>query len=84
MESLIGKKMYAFKFDGPPGFTFSMKELIGKEAVIKTQTPVSCQVKFSDGTHWAYPYPEILNHLVEDERTIDEIIIELKQLTSRI
>ena len=85
MESLIGKKMYGFKFNGPPGFTSYMEKFIGEEGVIKTQNPKSCQVKFSDASlWWAYPYPEILNHLVEDVRTIDEIIIELKQLISKL
>lgn len=86
MEDLKGKMMYGFKFSGGPGYSFMMKDLVGKEAVIESQHEKACNVRFSDNSRWAYPYPEILNHLVdkEDERTIDEIIIELKQLTSKL
>ena len=84
MKDLVGKMMYGFKFKDGPGYTHMMKDLVGKLAVIKTQNDKVCQVMFSDGAYWNYPYPEIVNHLVEDERTIDEIIIELKQLTSKL
>ena len=84
MEDLKGKMMYGFKFSGGPGYTYMMKDLVGKLGVIKGQRDTVCQVMFSDGAYWNYPYPEILDHLVEDERTIDEIIIELKQLTSKL
>jgi hypothetical protein len=84
MKELVGKMMYGFKFKDGPGYTHMMKDLVGKLAVIKTQNDKVCQVMFSDGAYWNYPYPEILDHLVEDERTIDEIIIELKQLTSKL
>jgi hypothetical protein len=83
-KNLVGKKMYGFKFSGGPGFTYSMKNFIGKEAEIISQNPDSCTVHFDKGGLWSYPYPEILDHLVEDERTIDEIIIEMKQLTSKL
>ncbi len=85
MEDLVGKMMYGFEFSGGPGFTHSMENLVGKLGVIKTQTPTTCGVRIR-GAFWNYPYPEILDHLVdkEDERTIDEIIIELKQLTSQL
>jgi hypothetical protein len=84
MEELVGKKMYGFKFSGGPGYTYGMKDLIDKEGEIIAQYPDSCTVQFYKGGLWSYPYPEILDHLVEDERTIDEIIIELKQLTSKL
>ncbi len=84
MESLIGKKMLGFKFDGSPGFTFSMKDLIGKEGEIVRHYPESCTVQFPAGGIWSYPYPEILNHLVEDARTIDELLTEMKQLISKL
>ena len=84
MKELVGKMMYGFKFKDGPGYTHMMKDLVGKLAVIKTQNDKVCQVMFSNGAYWNYPYPEILDHLVEDERTIDEIIIELKELTSKL
>ena len=84
MKELVGKMMYGFKFSGGPGYSFMMEDLVGKEAVIESQHEKACNVRFSNDSRWAYPYPEILNHLVEDERTIDEIIIELKQLTSKL
>ena len=87
MEDLVGKKMYGFEFSGGPGFSHSMSSLIGKKGKIIHQHPDSCTVQFfKEGALWAYPYPEILNHLVdkEDQRTIDEIIIELKKLTSKL
>ena len=83
MEDLVGKMMYGFEFSGGPGFTHSMENLVGEIGVIKTQTPTTCGVRIR-GAFWNYPYPEILNHLVEDERTVDEIIIELKQLISKL
>jgi hypothetical protein len=85
MKELVGKMMYGFKFKDGPGYTHMMKDLVGKLAVIKTHYNKVCLVQFKGGI-WSYPYPEILDHLVvkEDNRTIDEIIIELKQLTSQL
>ena len=86
MNDLVGKKMLGFKFSGGPGFTYSMNSLIGKKGEIIHQHPDSCTVEFNGGGPWSYPYPEILDHLVdkEDDRTIEEIIIELKQLNSKL
>lgn len=87
MNELVGRKMLGFKFSGSPGFTVSMGSLIGKKGKIIYQHPDSCTVQFfKQGALWSYPYPEILNHLVdkEDERTIDQIINDVKQLTSEL
>lgn len=86
MEDLVGKMMYGFEFSGGPGYAYAMKDLVGKIGVIKTQYEKSCQVQFPRGGIWSYPYPDIIDHLVdkEDDRTVDEIIIELKQLTSQL
>jgi hypothetical protein len=86
MEDLVGKKMYGFKFSDGPGFNSHMYDLIGKEAEILEYYPdhSTCTVKFDKLGLWSYPYPEILDHLVEDERTIDELLSEIKQLTSQI
>ncbi len=85
MEDLKGKMIYGFEFSDGPGYAYAMKALVGKIGVIKTHYNKVCQVQFKGGI-WSYPYPEILDHLVvkEDNRTIDEIIIELKQLTSKL
>jgi hypothetical protein len=84
MEDLVGKKVYGFKFFGGPGFTYSMNDLIGKEAEIIAQYPDSCTVQFDKGGLWSYPYPEILLHLVEEDKPIEEIILNIKQLTSEL
>lgn len=84
MEDLKGKMIYGFKFSDGPGYTPSMKDLVGKLGVIISQHDKLCQVKFPRVGVWSYPYPEILDHLVEKEKTIEEIIIELKQITSEL
>ena len=83
-KDIIGKKMLGFKFKDGPGFSSSMNDFIGKEGEIIKKYPDSYAVMFSDCTSYAYPYPEILDHLVEDEKTIDELLTEMKQLTSEL
>jgi len=83
-KDIIGKKMLGFKFKDGPGFSSSMNDFIGKEGEIIKKYPDSYGVMFSDGSRYAYPYPELLDHLVEDERTIDELLTEMKQLISKI
>jgi hypothetical protein len=85
MEHLIGKKVIAFKFSGDPGFNLDMEKLIGQEGIILSCHNHSniCRVEYKNKEVWVYPYPEILNHLV-DERNIDDILIEMKQLTSQL
>lgn len=84
MEDLVGKKMYGFEFKDGPGFPHSMRYFVGKEGEILKHYSDVCTVSFDEGGLWSYPYPEILDHLVEEEKTIDQIINEVKQLTSQI
>jgi hypothetical protein len=85
MEDLIGKKILAFEFSGDPGINTAMIKLIGKEGIIHSYHPdgSACRVVFNNTESWSYPYPEILNHLVK-EKTIEELLIEMKQLTSQV
>ena len=85
MESLIGKKAKGFKFSGYPTHVFGMEVydgLVGKIIYSDTRT---AQIKFSSGKSWNYPYPEILDHLVEEEleeeQSIEQILNNIKNLT---
>ena len=84
--NIRGRKVLGFWFDGGPGFPDQMGTLIGKEGKIIMQLANVCYVKFSDGQAWNYPYPEILEHLVEEEKekTTEELVLELKKLISKI
>ena len=93
MEELIGKKIFGFKFEHKETGIFygqPMDNLIGKSATIlyKDDKGYGYVIKFDDDPHnmeWNYPYPELLDHLVEEkERSIEEIISNMKQLTSQI
>jgi hypothetical protein len=92
MEELIGKKIFGFKFEHEKTDIFygqSMDNLIGKSATIlyKDDDGYGYAVKFDDDPHnieWNYPYPELLDHLVEEERSIEEIIIKMKELILKI
>jgi hypothetical protein len=61
-----------------------MKYLIGKEGTIACfdSSGTICSVQF-EHSRWSYPYPEILNHLVED-KTIEELLNEIKQLNTQL
>lgn len=85
MEELVGKEIYGFKFiKHSLHYSPSMDIHIGKIGTIEHQDDDMCNVRFKNGEVWSYPYPEILNHLVDDGRTVDELLIEMKQLISRI
>lgn len=83
-EDIIGKKILGFQFTGRPTFVSNMKSFIGKEGTIEYFNPekTACSVKF-EHSRWSYPYPEILNHLVK-EKTIEELLNEIKQLTTQL
>lgn len=84
MEDLVGKQVYGFKFKKSSlHYSPSMDIHIGKIGTIEHQDDDMCNVRFKNGEIWCYPYPEILDHLV-DERTVDELLIEMKQLTSEL
>ena len=85
MEDLIGKKIIGFKFSDGPGFASGMERLIGQEGTIKQcyNEEKTCRVIFKSGEGWAYPYPEILDHLVED-KTTEELLNDIKQLNSKL
>ena len=92
MEELIDKKILGFKFEHKETGIFygqSMDNLIGKPATIlyKDNYGYGYVVKFDDDPYdieWNYPYPELLDHLVEEEKSMEEIISNIKQLTSQI
>ena len=84
MEELIGKEIYGFKFKKRSlHYSPSMSIHIGKIGTIEKKDDDICHVRFKTGELWSYPYPEILDHLV-DEKTVDELLIEMKQLISSI
>ena len=80
--------MKGFEFEGAPTFVPGMKKYIGKIGKIKTHYKTKCWVDFDDGDGWNYPYPEILQHLVEElpeqEITIEQILNNIKNLTKQI
>lgn len=82
-KELVGKQVFGFDFDGLPNSTPKMSKYIGKIGRITNGEPY-CKVDFIDDWFW-YPYPEILNHLVEDkviepELTLDEVLEQIKNL----
>ena len=90
MEELIGKEIYGFRFKRLDlHYSPSMDIHIGKIGTIieycndETDNIEYFTAKFENGEAWSYPYPEILDHLV-DERTVDELLTEMKQLTSEL
>jgi hypothetical protein len=86
-EDILGKKVIGFKFEGGPGWNSSMDKHIGKIGTIKKQSKSWCVVVFSSGERWSFPYPEILEHLVEkeeEELTIEQILNNMKKLISQI
>jgi len=95
MKDLIGKKMYGFKFSDGIYYSPRMNKHIGKIGNIfyiderddEDDVSTSYRVEFENGETWSYPYPQILDHLVEEEKvmeSMEEIILTMKQLTSEL
>ena len=42
------------------------------------------QVEFDDKKIWAYPFPKVLEHLFEKEKSINEILNDMKNLILEI
>lgn len=85
MESLIGKKAKGFKFKGNPTYVPTrMDQYNGVVGVITYTDGNVIQIKFSSGKSWNYPYKEALDHLVEEEQSIEEILNNIKNLTKQI
>jgi hypothetical protein len=91
MEELIGKKIFGFKFDFKTGIVYNhiMNTYIDKPATIlyKDEKGYGYVVEFDDPFIvgcWHYPYPELLDHIIEPEKSMEEIISNMKQLTLSI
>lgn len=86
MASLVEKEVVGFEFRGSPTHTRAMVKHIGEIGKITYQGVNICQVEFADASRYNYPYPEILQHLVEiepepeEELTIDEILNNMKNI----
>jgi len=87
-DSLIEKQVKGFKFKDGPGYMSRMNIYIGVIGTIKSVRSDSVTVKFPNHDTWSYPYPEVLDHLVEEEPeeelTIEEILNNIKKLTSEL
>lgn len=83
MDSLIGKKAKGFKFENGPGYMPRMKKYNNIIGTIINHNKNVCHIKFDndDDGGWSYPYPEILDYLVEEEQSIEEILNNIKNLT---
>jgi hypothetical protein len=78
IQLLVGRKVKAFEFAGHPTCTPSMKRILGKTGeILHCLDDDTCRVQFSDGNTYNYPYPEILDHLIEEEQTKE--IMEKKE-----
>jgi hypothetical protein len=94
MNDLVGKQVYGFKFKKSSlYYSPSMEQHVGKIGTIISYDRYedgngddvhTFRVEFENGKCWSYPYPEILEHLVNDERTVDELLTQMKQLTSEL
>jgi hypothetical protein len=76
---LIGKEMLGFKFErgSLPDFVQDMEKFIGKKGKITRASKTSCSVKFPDSSYtWSYPYSQVLEHLVENQKEEEEIDLE--------
>ena len=83
-KELLGKEILGFKFTGWPDFTDSMEKFVGKPGTITHVGENYCTVKFEGRGSWSYPYPHAIEYLVEPDRSIEEIIAEVKQLNSQL
>ena len=71
LKDLIGKEMLGFEFEGGsnPYFVQDMKEFVGKKGKIIRASETSCSVKFPNAYNtWSYPYPQVLEHLIENQK----------------
>ena len=89
MEDLIGRKAKGFKYSGYPTHTKAMEKYDGVVGEICGYTTGTVRsIRFPDGQYYNYPYPEILKHLVEEEpeeeQTIEQILNNIKKLTSEL
>jgi hypothetical protein len=81
MEDHVNKKVRGFEFKGFPTFTPSMKRRINQIGTIRSCNEKSYLVEFDDGGIYNYPYPEILEHLVDNTPIdLDLILEEIKNL----
>ena len=84
-DSLIGKEIKGFKFSGYPTYIPHMQPYEGVVGKITFQDHNVTQIRFPNGRSYNYPYPESLNHLVvEEELTIEQILNNIKKLTSEL
>lgn len=90
MRDLLGEQMYGFKFKSRIFYSQNMNKHVGKIGTIIEQhhyddtNLYGCRVEFENGEVWSYPYLEVLEHLVDDKKPIEEIILNIKQLTSEL
>ena len=82
LKDLIGKEMLGFKFERDGTFVQDMEEFVGKKGKITRVSERSCSVKFPNSTNtWSYPYSQVLEHLVENQK---EEEIDLEELFKQI
>lgn len=84
LKDLIGKEMLGFEFErgSNPDFVQDMKEFVGKKGRIIRASETSCSVKFPNAYNtWSYPYSQVLEHLVENQK---EEEIDLEELFKQI
>ena len=85
IESFIGKEIKGFAFSGPPGYIpHAMNEYVNMVGTITCFRSGSVNVEFPNGKSWAYPLNKINEHLVEPELTIEQILNNIKKLTSEL
>jgi hypothetical protein len=81
MENNLNKKVRGFEFKGGPGFTIHMQARINQIGTIKSCNERTYLVRFDDGGMYNYPYPEILEHLVDVKPIdLDDILEQIKNL----
>ena len=80
MEDIVGRKAVAFYFKGGPGMAEDMikKEKSREIGTIERVNGTHYSVRFPDGRAWHYPYPEILQHMLPEEKVdLDKLFKDL-------
>jgi hypothetical protein len=89
-EKYKGKTVLGFEFSGSPGFNDDMRRYVGVDGLVVSARTSDLssryvfRVSFEDGEEWLYPADECIRQIEENNKSEEDLYIDIRKLLIKI
>jgi hypothetical protein len=85
-EKYKDKTVLGFEFSGSPGYNEDMRRYVGVDGLVigYREGGNTFQISFEDGEEWLYPADECIRQIEENNKSEEDLYIDIRKLLIKI